>query len=564
MKSAPFISSELLRPSLVIIVLLSLIACSKDAPAPATTRNDAIDTITQAALEEHLAYLADDAREGRMAGEKGHLEAARYVADQFARMGLEPGGDDGWFQQVPLISYRLDEESTTLIAHRDGEDTALQYKEDYTMSGDAVRESSQVRAAAVYVGFGVHAPELGYSDYEGIDVEGKIVVMFGNAPGAFPHNERAFYSSGRTKSDEAVARGAVGIISLRDKRSEEYFPWERVKAQAGTRPGMAWVTLGGEPADYNPELVGGAYISVPTAQALFEGTPISFDDAREATEASMPASTPLGFEVTLARKSTHEVITSPNVVGIARGSDPELADEYIVYSAHLDHNGIGAPVDGDAIYNGAYDNAMGSALLIETARAFSESPARRSILLIAVTAEERGLLGSDYFAHYPTVPTDAMVANVNLDMPLFLYPVADIIAFGSEHSSLEATVADAISAEGFTLTPDPMPEENLFRRSDQYSFVRRGVPAAYLKPGFTSTDPTIDGKAVQNAHRKQHYHQPSDDLSRPVDWDSAVRFARANARIGYAIAEEDARPTWNEGDFFGEKFGRQGPAKTSP
>ena len=278
----------------------------------------------------------------------------------------------------------------------------------------------------------------------------------------------------------------------------------------------------------------------------------------------MPASTPLGFEVTLARKSTHEVITSPNVVGIARGSDPELADEYIVYSAHLDHNGIGAPVDGDAIYNGAYDNAMGSALLIETARAFSESPARRSILLIAVTAEERGLLGSDYFAHYPTVPTDAMVANVNLDMPLFLYPVADIIAFGSEHSSLEATVADAISAEGFTLTPDPMPEENLFRRSDQYSFVRRGVPAAYLKPGFTSTDPTIDGKAVQNAHRKQHYHQPSDDLSRPVDWDSAVRFARANARIGYAIAEEDARPTWNEGDFFGEKFGRQGPAKTSP
>ena len=173
-----------------------------------------------------------------------------------------------------------------------------------------------------------------------------------------------------------------------------------------------------------------------------------------------------------------------------------------------------------------------------------------------MTAEERGLLGSDYFAHYPTVPTDAMIANVNLDMPLFLYPVADIIAFGSEHSSLEATVAEAISAEGFTLTPDPMPEENLFRRSDQYSFVRRGVPAAYLKPGFTSTDPEIDGKAVQDEHRKHHYHQPSDDLSRPVSWDSVVRFARANARIGYAIAEEDARPTWNEGDFFGEKFGR--------
>lgn len=556
MKSAPSIKTVLARPSCLVIVLLSLVACSQDAPESVATKSAAIDTISQQALENHLAYLADDAREGRMAGQKGHLEAAQYVADRFAEMGLEPGGDDGWFQQVPLISYRIDEESTTLIAHRDGEDTALQYKENYTMSGDAVREDTLLRAEVVYVGFGVHAPELGYSDYEGVDVEGKIIVAFGNAPASFPHNERAYYSSGRTKSNEAVARGAVGFLGLRDKRSEEYYPWERVKAQAGTRPGMAWVTLTGEPADYHSELQGGAYISVPTATALFAGTPISFEEARAATEASTPASTALGFEVTLGRKTTHEVITSPNVVGIVRGSDPELADEYIVYSAHLDHNGVGAPVDGDAIYNGAYDNAMGSALLIETARAFSESPARRSVLLIAVTAEERGLLGSDYFAHYPTVPTDAMIANVNLDMPLFLYPVADIIAFGSEHSSLEATVAEAISAEGFTLTPDPMPEENLFRRSDQYSFVRRGVPAAYLKPGFTSTDAAIDGKAVQDEHRKHHYHQPSDDLSRPVDWDSVVRFARANARIGYAIAEEDARPTWNEGDFFGEKFGR--------
>jgi len=177
-----------------------------------------------------------------MAGQKGHFEAAQYVADRFAEMGLEPGGDDGWFQQVPLISYRIDEESTTLIAHRDGEDTALQYKENYTMGGDAVREETVLRAEVVYVGFGVHAPQLGYSDYEGVDVDGKIVAMFGNAPATLGHNERAFFSSGRTKSEEAIARGAVGVIILRDKRSEEFFPWERVKAQAGTRPGMAWVT----------------------------------------------------------------------------------------------------------------------------------------------------------------------------------------------------------------------------------------------------------------------------------------------------------------------------------
>jgi hypothetical protein len=533
-------------------------ACGGDAP-PArsvTDQGSAIDTISEQALRDHLAYLADDAREGRMAGQKGYNDAAQYVADQFAAMGAEPGGEDGWYQQVPLISYRIDEQSATLITHRDGKDTELLYKEHYTMGGDAVREEGGVRAEVVYVGFGVHAPELGYSDYDGVDVAGKIVAVIDNAPGIFPHNERAYYSSRRTKAGEAVRRGAIGYLGLRSKRIDEFFPWDRVKAEAGTRPGMAWVTLAGEPADYHPELKGSAYISTDMAHELFAGTPISFEEARAATEASTPASTPLGFEVTLVRNTTHEVITSPNVIGLVRGTDPELADEYVVFTAHLDHNGVGAPVDGDAIYNGMYDNAMGSSLLLETARAVAAAPARRSMLFIALTAEERGLLGSDYYAHYPTVPSDAIVANVNLDMPLFLYPVADIIAFGSEHSSLEATVENAISAEGFTLTPDPMPEENLFRRSDQYSFVRRGVPAAYLKPGFTSTDSSIDGRAVQTEHRKHHYHQPSDDLDRPVDWDSVVRFARANARIGFAIANDDARPTWNEGDFFGEKFGR--------
>jgi Peptidase family M28 len=546
-----------MRPSYTIPALLLLAACSKEATPPqAVDENTAIDTITQQALQDHLAYLADDAREGRLAGTDGYNEAAQYVADRFTEMGLERGGDAGWFQQVPLISYRIDEESISLIAHRDGKDTELTYKEHFTMGGDAVSAEDRVRAEVVYVGFGVHAPELGYSDYDDIDVEGKIVAVFGNAPGTFPHNERAFFSSGRTKAQEAVSRGAVGIIRLRSKRTDEYFPWERVEAQAGTRPGMAWVTLTGEAADYYPELRGNAYISTDIGHDLFAGTPISFDEARAATESSTPASAPLGFEVTLAHKTNHEVITSPNVVGLVRGTDPELADEYVVFTAHLDHNGVGAAVDGDTIYNGMYDNAMGSSLLLETARAVAQSPARRSMLFIALTAEERGLLGSDYFAHYPTVPSDSIIANVNLDMPLFLYPVADIIAFGSEHSSLEATVAEAIAAEGFTLTPDPMPEENLFRRSDQYSFVRRGVPAAYLKPGFTSTDPDIEGKAIENEHRKHHYHQPSDDLSRPVDWASAVRFARANARIGYAIANDDERPTWNEGDFFGEKFGR--------
>ena len=231
--------------SLCLTAML-LAACGKDAPPPVfVDENTAIDTITRAALQNHLAYLADDAREGRMAGLRGYDEAAQYVADRFADMGVAPGADDGYFQHVPLISYRIDEESTTLIAHRDGEDTGLQYKEDYVMGGDKVREETLVRAEVVYVGFGVHAPEVGYSDYDGVDVRGKVVAMFGDAPSTLSSEERAYYSSGRTKAEEAVRRGAIGIISLRSRRVDEFFPWERVKAQAGTRPGMAWITLTG-------------------------------------------------------------------------------------------------------------------------------------------------------------------------------------------------------------------------------------------------------------------------------------------------------------------------------
>jgi Zn-dependent M28 family amino/carboxypeptidase len=317
---------------------------------------------------------------------------------------------------------------------------------------------------------------------------------------------------------------------------------------------MTWVDLSGAPDSYYPEIRGKASLSPAAATALLDGTPISFEETLDAIEASTVASVPLGIEVTLARKTNHEQLSSPNVIGVIRGTNPEMADEYVVYTAHLDHVGVGVEVDGDDIYNGMYDNAMGTAIMIETARALAAAPPRRSIMFIALTGEERGLLGSDYFAHYPTVPTDSIVANVNIDMPLFIYPLADIVAFGAEHSSLGPLTDTAVAAEGFVLTPDPIPEENIFRRSDQYSFVRRGIPAIYLDPGFTSTDPDIDSVAMRTDHRHNHYHRPSDDLSRPIDWDSAVRFTRANARIGWGIANDDARPTWNEGDFFGDKF----------
>lgn len=558
-----------LRPYILILLALVLTACAKKAPEEAradiavvaaesslSSLEQGLAMIERDGIEAHLKYLADDARMGRMTGTPEYDEAAAYVAGHFEEIGLEPGGDDGWYQQVPMLARRIDVDSAKFVFHQDGVEKAQRWKEDFVMGGDTVRPETEITAEVVFAGFGIYAPGMNYSDYKGIDVEGKIVAVFGGAPDSFPHNERAFYSSRLTKAEEAVRRGAIGYVGLRSRTDQRRFSWKRLSENAGVRPGMSWVNLSGEAANYFPELQGGAVLNVPPAHELFKRAPISFEQALDAADAGTPLSTPLGTEITLARKTAHESITSPNIIGILRGSDPELADEYVVFTAHLDHVGIGVAVNGDTIYNGMYDNAMGISLLIESARAFAAmpEPPRRSILFIALTGEERGLVGSDYYAHYPTVPSDSLVANVNLDMPLLLYPLADVIAFGAEHSSLEQTIGEVVAAEDFELAPDPIPEQVLFIRSDQYSFVRKGVPSVFLVPGFTSTDPAIDGGALFNAHLKTHYHQPSDDLSRPIDWGSALRFARANVRIGYAVAEEDERPAWNDGDFFGDKF----------
>jgi hypothetical protein len=535
---------------------LALAACGDNVDEKTVSADDALSGITQESIHAHLAYLADDALEGRLTGEPGHALAAKYVAEQFADIGLEPGGTEGFYQQVPLQSYLIDTATPSVIVHRDGGNVALTYRENFTMGGDKAREQTSVRGELVYIGYGVHAPDFGYSDYEGIDVAGKILVGYSGGPDSIPGDELAYYSSSQTKYEEMIARGAVGWISLRSRRSAKTYPWERSAKSTGTKAGMTWVDLSGNPDGFYPEILGAASFSADTATALFEGTPISFEETRDMTEAATPASVPLGFEVTLARSTIIGRLESPNVIGVLRGSDPELADEYVIYTAHLDHVGVGVEVDGDAIYNGMYDNAMGNAIMIESARALAAAPPRRSVMFIALTAEERGLLGSEYFSHYPTVPTDSIVANVNMDMPLFLFPLSELVGFGAEHSSLGPITAAAAEAEGFVLAPDPYPEENIFRRSDQYSFVKKGVPAIYLDGGVGSTDPEIDGEALIEEHLATHYHQPSDDMSRPLDWDSAVRFTRAITRIGWSVANDDAPPTWNEGDFFGDLFAK--------
>jgi len=284
---------------------------------------------------------------------------------------------------------------------------------------------------------------------------------------------------------------------------------------------------------------------------------VSLDDAIARAAKGRPAAFALGATVRLKSRSEHRKFSSPNVVGRLVGSDPVLKDTFVVLSAHLDHLGVGVAENGDAIYNGAYDNATGTAVVLEAARALAglrERP-RRSILFVFVTSEEKGLLGSDYFANEPTVPADKIVADVNIDMPLLLYPLGDVVAFGAENSSLDGIVAKAAAQTGLTESPDFVPEENVFIRSDQYSFVRRGVPSVFLVPGLKSSDPTADGAKAFQEFFARHYHRPSDDLSQPMDLGSAERFVRANVLVAYGIASDGEAPRWKPGNFFGKTFG---------
>ena len=532
---------------LLLSALLLLVACMPvKAPLEPAPVDQALESISIAGLQRHLQYLADDARAGREAGTAGYNDAARYVAETMAAMGVLSATDDTWYQDIALRTFRVRDDTATMTLHLPDVAHELAYRDDFSLRADATRESVTVRAAVVYAGYGVHAPEFGYSDYDGIDVRGKIVALFGGAPSIIADAQRGWHASSLTKREVALERGAVGFITLRSREQEQRRAWDDVKERIGKTPGMAWIDTTGRASGLLSEFEASASLSPGAAERLFDNAAISYSDALDANAENRAASIDLDVEVTLAVNSKHDTAHSANVVGLVRGSDPALADEYVVYTAHLDHVGVREDSENaDKIYNGAYDNAMGVALMLETARAMTIRPPRRSVLFVALTAEEKGLLGSDYFVHAPPLPLTSMVANINLDMPLFLYPLADLIAIGAELSSMGDAIERATVAEGFELAADPLPEENLFARSDQYSFARKGIPAVFLISGFNSTDDAIDGEAVYRDHLKNHYHEPGDDLTRPIDWDSALRFARSNARIGFDIGNDDERPTWN-------------------
>ena len=549
-----------LEAACLLAAVLGLGAAQPAADDP--TLQEALARVNGRAVRTHVEFLADDLLEGRATATRGYDLAARYVAAQLALLGLAPAGDDGSFlQQVPLLESRLAEGS---LAWRGASgEVVLSHLQDFVMPGDALRTESRVEAPVVFAGFGVTAPRQQHDDYAGLDVRGKIVAVLANAPARFPSEERAYHASRTRKAELAAQRGAVGLLSLLTPAEEARTPWERVIGFASS-PSTRWTHPDGQPEGALETLRGGALLRAAAAERLFAAAPVRFDAAIAAAEQPSFRGFALGVTAALASRSEHTRVTSPNVVGLLEGSDPALRSTYVVYSAHLDHVGVGAETSGDRIHNGAYDNALGSAVVLEVARALAGLAARprRSVLFLFVTAEERGLLGSDYFAAHPTVPRKALVADVNVDMPLVLFPIADVVAFGAENSTLEGPARAAAAALGLGLAPDPMPEETIFVRSDQYSFVRRGVPAVYFAPGMRSADPTQDGPRLFREFLQRHYHRPSDDLSLPMDLGAIALYTRANVALGWKIAQDEVAPRWKPGNFFAETFAAGQAART--
>lgn len=508
-----------------------------------------------ALIRAHVAFLADDLLEGRATGSRGYDIAARYVAAQMELLGLKPAGaGGGWLQPVRLLQGTRVVPPATAVVERDGKSTPLLPGEDFLPSTNYFAARAEVSGPMVFVGFGIHAPELGHDDFEGVDLNGKIAVVLLGAPDKLPSSQRAYHS--REKTRRVASRGAIGAVFVQTPAEEKRSPWSRALKLAWV-PGMRLVDEAGVPVEAYPELKARMTVNVAAAATLFEGAPKPLEQVWADASAGRVQAFDLPGTLTMTNHTARSRLESANVVGMLEGSDPQLRNEYIVFTAHLDHLGRGAAVEGDTIYNGALDNASGVATMLEAARLLShvEPRPKRSILFVALTAEERGLLGSKQFARAPTVPKDAIVANVNMDMPVLLYPTAGFTAFGAEHSTLGEIARIATEAEGLELVPDSSPEEVRFVRSDQYSFVREGIPAIYLDDSTVSADPAIDGAAVFKEHMLRDYHMPSDDLDLPIHWESFASLARVNARIGLAVANDPQRPAWLPGDFFGETFG---------
>lgn len=512
-------------------------------------------------IKADAAFLSDDLLEGREAGTRGHEIAARSIAAQFASLGIRPGGPAGsYFQAVPLLESSATGVAPTLVLTLPRGRNTLRNGVEVTISGPVGGGTVSLAAPMVFVGYGMDDAALGYDDYQGLDVRGKIAVALWGSPLGIDSEIGAYLQSEQRRV--AAAHGAIALIGVPTRTTARAFPWERLAARAA-RPLTTWLQQDGTPFDPAGGLQASLFIDPRAAVSLFEGAPRTLAQILDEADrpGGRPRGLPLATRAAIHASTTVRRFSSPEVIGVVDGADPELRHEFVALMAHADHIGVDSRGAGDRINNGTLDNAAGVATLLEVARALMRGPdrPRRSILLLANTAEEKGLLGAEYFAHNPTVPLAQITAAIDLDLPMLLYDFTDVVAYGAGHSTLEPVLRQAGASMGVTLSPDPMPEQAVFVRSDHYAMARQGVPAVMLATGMAN-----GGEAAWAAFLSSRYHQPSDDMSQPIVWAAGAKFAEINYRALRALADADQRARWLTADYFGDLFASRAPKAGKP
>ncbi|HEY2294086.1 MAG TPA: M28 family metallopeptidase [Thermoanaerobaculia bacterium] len=541
-----------MRSTLLLLAAISALATSLFAAPPATMHFDG------KTWWKHVQVLADDKMEGRDTGSAGLRKAEAYIVDQLTKAGLQPAGSQGFYQPVRFVQREIDESRSSAALVRDGRIEPLSLGEDAFFSARIDLAPEEITAPLVFTGYGLRVPEKGYDDLAGLDLKGKIAVLLNGSPAEIPGPLSSHYQTAGERWKALHAAGVIGVVSIPNPASMD-IPWSRMSLN------RAHAAMDLADPEFNETAGVKTFLTFNPAQAekLFAGSGHTFAEIAALGKDRKPLPRfPLAVSLQTHATVKHSQVESANVIARLPGSDPALKNEVVVLSAHVDHVGIGEPINGDRIYNGAMDDGSGSALLLDMAanlaasgrgnhspKSSQKSPARprRSILFVFVTAEEKGLLGSKYFAAHPTVDPKSIVADINVDMFLPIVPLKVLKIEGIAESDLGDRAAAIARSLGVKPIADPEPQRNVFIRSDQYSFIRHGVPALMMDVGF---EPNTPEQAIFKEWLTKRYHAPSDDLNQPVDLGAAALYEEITRRLLLDVADTPARPAWKPDSFF--------------
>jgi Zn-dependent M28 family amino/carboxypeptidase len=527
-----------MKKPLLLLTLCGALLCSALSQQPAQTHFDG------KTWWDYVKVLADDKMEGRETGSAGLRKAEAYIVEQLKQDGLQPAGLNDYYQPVQFESRQIVEKESSLALVRDGKVEPLILGDDAIFS-TRVDLAPSVEAPLVFVGYGLSIPEMSYDDLAGLELKGKVAVVLSGSPSQIPGALSSHYQSAGERWKAMQKAGAVGIITILNPASMD-IPWPRISLNR-THPSMALV---GEEFDETPGQKLAVILNPAKAEQIFAGSGHSFQEVLDvAKERKQLPRFPLAASIKAKAEVQKRILQSANVIAGLPGSDPALKNQYVVLSAHIDHLGIGEPINGDRIYNGAMDNGSGSAVLLDVAASLKKSPEKlkRSLLFVWLTGEEKGLLGSKYFTAHPTVQPDSMVADINIDMFLPIVPLKVLTILGLNESDLGEEAQTVAESLGVKPQADPEPQRNAFIRSDQYNFIRHGIPGLAMQVSFEKGSPE---QKIFKDWLTQRYHAPSDDLEQPVDLSAAAKYEEIVRSLMVRVANDDQRPQWKQNSFF--------------